>query len=182
MAADGSVYSTSDLGTVPHHHPSLDDLIQYYAYYGHPLTYLGWTEDIEGVAVVSGGSIGFDSITTEPAPAPQEDTLSQAEVDQLYQAISVQNKQFHEATRAAIIDELKPWIQGSGNQTGDRVINDTRAQIAAVPNAVLNARFTLADGTVTNLSGILAAIDAKPVATGTDPDAVVAAIKAQWNK
>jgi hypothetical protein len=80
MMPDASVYSTSDLGTVPHHHPSLADLLAYYAYYGKPLTYLGWTEDIEGVAVVSGGSIGFDSIPTAPAPAPQEDTLSAEEV------------------------------------------------------------------------------------------------------
>jgi len=48
--ADGSVYSTSDDSTVPHHHPSLDDLIAYY--WRNPLTYLGWSEDISNVRVV----------------------------------------------------------------------------------------------------------------------------------
>lgn len=49
---DGSIYSTSDYTAYAHHHPSLDDLIQYYAKYGFNLTYLGWTEDVEGTAVV----------------------------------------------------------------------------------------------------------------------------------
>lgn len=62
--------------------------------------------------------------------------------------------------------------------------NATRA---GVPAAVLNQAFTLPDGTVTNLAGILSAINAKPAAAGgpgaaADPSAVVAAIKAQWNK
>lgn len=52
-APDGSIYSTSDNATVPHHHPNLQDLMNYYAYWGLPLTYLGWTEDIEDVAVVA---------------------------------------------------------------------------------------------------------------------------------
>ena len=53
--ADGSVYSTSDNSTVPHHHPNLADLLAYYARGGvdaRTLTYLGWTEDIAGVPVV----------------------------------------------------------------------------------------------------------------------------------
>ncbi|ATW59947.1 hypothetical protein SEA_WALTZ_70 [Arthrobacter phage Waltz] len=51
-APDGSVYSTSDPSSTPHHHPSLADLMGYYAYWGLPLTYLGWSEDVENVRVV----------------------------------------------------------------------------------------------------------------------------------
>jgi len=66
----------------------------------------------------------------------------------------------------------------------------------AVPNlpaAVLNVEFILPDGTVTNLAGILSAINAKPVTAGTvvttpatDPqaiaDAVLSGIQTQWSK
>ena len=66
--------------------------------------------------------------------------------------------------------------------------NATRA---SVPAAVLNLSFTLPDGTVTNLAGILSAINAKPVTAGTvvnatDPqtiaDAVLSGIRTQWSK
>lgn len=71
LAPDGSVYSTSDNTTTPHHHPSLADLEDYYAGWGWPLTYRGWTEDVAGFPVVSGaGSINVDSINT-----PQEDYM-----------------------------------------------------------------------------------------------------------
>lgn len=54
-----------------------------------------------------------------------------------------------------------------------------------VPAAVLNQKFTLPDGTATNLAGILGAINAKPTAvtnvTGTsiDVDSLVARLKAE---
>jgi len=57
MAPDGSVYSTSDLGTVPHHHLDLSDLMNYYARYDMTLTYLGWTEDVAGYPVLTDGGI-----------------------------------------------------------------------------------------------------------------------------
>ena len=48
---DGSIWSASDpTQTSPVHHTSLEDIEQYY---GGRLTYLGWTEDIEGVRVIS---------------------------------------------------------------------------------------------------------------------------------
>jgi hypothetical protein len=144
-----------------------------------------------------------DNTHTDPGPMPslnragitaqgtitQEDTLSQAEVDQIYQFTTTRIQQAQDATIKAILDALKPWVQLRANENGDRVINDTRAQIAAVPNAVLNAQFKLADGTVTNLAGILSAINAKPV-TGqaatviqqADPQAVVTALAAQLAK
>lgn len=84
LAPDGSVYSTSDNATVPHHHPSIADLMAYYAEYGLPLKYRGWSEHVEGVHVIDvsatgGASIGPDSITT----TPQEDTLAAADVQQI---------------------------------------------------------------------------------------------------
>jgi len=63
---------------------------------------------------------------------------------------------------------------------------NTRKMINAIPPAVLNQTFKLADGTVTNLSGILTAIHATPTATGAvapaDPLAVVHALRDQLNK
>lgn len=48
---DGSVWSASHpTSTTPVHHDSLDEIL---AYYNGRLTYLGWTEDIEDVTVVS---------------------------------------------------------------------------------------------------------------------------------
>lgn len=57
-APDGRIYSTSDNATTPHVHPNLADLMAYYARYGLPLTYLGWTEDVAGYRVAA------------PIPAP----------------------------------------------------------------------------------------------------------------
>jgi hypothetical protein len=54
-APDGSVYSTSDLGNTPHHHPDLADLEAFYAYYGMTLTYRGWTEDVASYPVITKG-------------------------------------------------------------------------------------------------------------------------------
>ncbi|XAZ30685.1 hypothetical protein AAHB34_16190 [Paenarthrobacter ureafaciens] len=64
MAPDGSVYSTSDDTNIPHHHPNLDHLLSYYWRIGP--TYLGWTEDIEGVSVVAAETITLASSTTTP--------------------------------------------------------------------------------------------------------------------
>lgn len=50
---DGSVYSTSDPINRAKHHPNMQHLLDYYAYYGMPLNYLGWTEDVEGQTVIT---------------------------------------------------------------------------------------------------------------------------------
>lgn len=65
-APDGTVYSTSDLTATPHHHPDLADLERYYAYYGMPLTWRGWTEDVEGTPVIAPDGITAQGTTTTP--------------------------------------------------------------------------------------------------------------------
>ena len=66
LVPDGSVFSTSDLGTVPHQHLDLSDLMNYYARYGMTLTYLGWTEDVAGYAVLTQGGIAAQGTITTP--------------------------------------------------------------------------------------------------------------------
>jgi len=63
---DGSCYSTSDNSTTPHHHPSLADLEDYYAGWGWPLAYRGWTEDIQGTPVIAWDGITAQGTTTTP--------------------------------------------------------------------------------------------------------------------
>jgi len=58
------VFSTSDLGTVPHEHLDLSDLMNYYARYGMTLTYLGWTEDVAGYPVLADGGIAAQGTIT----------------------------------------------------------------------------------------------------------------------
>jgi hypothetical protein len=84
LAPDGAVYSTSDLGSTPHHHPSLGDLGAYYAYYGMPLTYRGWTEDVEGTPVVASSSAGTISVqgdvtSISTSTESEEDAMASAE-------------------------------------------------------------------------------------------------------
>lgn len=57
LAPDGSVYSSSSAtATRPVHHASINALLSYYAAVN-PLTYLGWTEDVEGTIVVKKGEL-----------------------------------------------------------------------------------------------------------------------------
>jgi hypothetical protein len=104
LAPDGSVYSTSDLGNVPHHHPNLDELISYYAYYGLTLTYLGWTEDIENVAVVA-GSLAYAGGTT----TPQEDELSAEQIDALHEAIQKDIAFVYDRIRNELLPGSQYW-------------------------------------------------------------------------
>ena len=51
--ADGSIYSTTEAEAKrPTLHPDLDHLMGVYARAGLPLTYLGWTEDIENTRII----------------------------------------------------------------------------------------------------------------------------------
>jgi hypothetical protein len=178
LAPDGTVYSSSDMTSTPHHHPSIDDLISYYARWGKmQLTYLGWTEDVAGYPVIASSTI-----TAQGTVTSQEDTMTPEQWTFVQTVLTSLSD--HAATKDDVYG-LKVWTQGVGNTTGDRIINDHRAQIANVPANVLNQSFKLADGTVTNLAGILSAINAKPVtgaAIVSDPSAVVKALAAQLNK
>lgn len=69
-APDGSVYSTSDLKNTPHHHPNLEDLEAYYAYYGMPLSYRGWTEDVAGYPVLNSDGIAAMGDVVVPGASP----------------------------------------------------------------------------------------------------------------
>lgn len=52
--ADGTIFSTTEAGADrPTRHPNLDHLMGVYARAGLPLTYLGWTEDIEDTPVIT---------------------------------------------------------------------------------------------------------------------------------
>ena len=196
LAPDGSVYSSSDANTsTPHHHPSLDDLISYYAA-GNPLTYLGWTEDVASYPVIADSSIGYESATITPL----EDTLSAAEVD----AIVLESNKQHIETRRIFLEALAA-VPGNvlkqpvpykdpvtGADTGQptnlaTVVGFTdfqhNATRTSIPAAVLNQN--LGDGTNANLAGILVAINAKPAAAtnvsgaSIDVDVLVARLKAE---
>jgi hypothetical protein len=103
LMPDWSVYSTSDDATVPHHHPSLDDLIAYY--WRNPLTYLGWSEDISGVRVVEPVTINVEST--------MEDTLSASEVQEIKEFIAGPVVDEIAARGNAQLDELRKRLDDS---------------------------------------------------------------------
>lgn len=218
LAPDQSVYSSSDYGNTPHHHPSIEDLINYYAVYGKmQLTYLGWAEDVAGFPVVSLDSINVDSIPATPAANPLEGflmALSDAEQRDLYNSVVyIASAQFkadifagttdlEKGARAAFHDELldRPIDNvKTGGKTSVRIQTGwLPADFANTPGNVLNAKFP--DGS--NLAGIVTAIKTA-TSTGTTPaqvdvtalaqqlapllnnstvEALVNAIRAQWNK
>jgi len=150
------------------------------------------------------------TVTTQGTITPvQEDELSAAEVAAIIDA----TQKMHDVTRQHLKDTIpglsaaatvaqpipyKDPVTGAdtaqtttlGTVAGytDFQHNATRTSL---PAAVLNQAFTLPDGTVTNLAGILTAIHAQPVTAGTvvnatDPqaiaDAVLSGIKTQWSK
>lgn len=141
VAPDGSVYSTSNLKPNPvKHHPSISDVEAYYAYYGMTLTYRGWTEDVAGYPVISldTGSIGFDSITPTPAPAPQEDTLSAEEVLTIQGFINTlqdnlqKSEEVTQTQNAQIAARLDKGIVISRAQAED-IVAATVARLKAAP-------------------------------------------------
>jgi hypothetical protein len=85
--SDGSVYSTSDLAPSPlHHHPSLADLEAYYAHYGVPLTYRGWTEDVAGFPVITTEGISYEGSITPAEEDPFMANASEAQLERLVDA------------------------------------------------------------------------------------------------
>ena len=119
-APNGKVYSTSDLGTVPHEHLDLSDLMNYYARYDMTLTYLGWTEDVAGYPVITGGGLAAQGTITEsqeermadqPIPAQQAESIVQSTVDRiaalmLNKADGAYMNNTRDAQFAAIMDAL----------------------------------------------------------------------------
>ena len=188
-APDGSVYSSSDANTsTPHHHPSLDDLISYYAA-GNPLTYLGWTEDVAGYPVVADSSIGFESATITPV---QEDTLSAESEANIIAAVNFAferiKNEIPNDTAAAVLRQPVPYKDPvTGADTGQTTSLGTvagytdfqhNATRTSLPAAVLG--FNYRPGA--NLAGALDAIHLAPAgltASAVDIDALVARLKAE---
>jgi len=151
----GAVYSTSDDSNTPHCHPDLDDLIAYYNRYGQPITYLGWTEDIENVTVIDTGaaSYGYDG---EITPTIQEDELSAEDVSRILSAIE----------NIAAPGE-------SGKRTAGPLY-DLAQNVQAINTALLPG-----EAGVRHAGAVYAALDALKGNTSTlDPVQLAAAIKA----
>jgi hypothetical protein len=117
QAPDGSIYSSSDLTSTPHHHPDIEDLIAYYARWGKmQLVYLGWTEDVAGYPVISlegAGPLG----------------LSPQSITQLQEA----------GIMAQLDNDDRVFVQTVIHTDTDRAILDNRAQVGAAANAILKA-------------------------------------------
>jgi len=65
--ADGTIYSTTEAkADRPTRHPNLDHLMGVYARAGLPLTYLGWTEDIEDTPVITASINILEGINMNP--------------------------------------------------------------------------------------------------------------------
>lgn len=186
---DGTIWSSSDLTNVPHHHPSIDDLIAYYARWGKmQLTYLGWTEDVAGYPVVSSdsGSINFDSIT----PTAQEtEVVTDDDVLRIAKAAValIMTEQHGGNTLGELIAEERPHYLSLVAQTTKPQINANQAEdivqavVKRVPSAVLNANVPLSGGANATLAWVLDAVNSKPsgtsVAASVDVDALVARLK-----
>jgi hypothetical protein len=85
LAPDGSCYSTSDYSGWPVHHPSLQHLEDFYAYYGMNLTYRGWTEDVASYPV-----LGPDLAPASTPTTPKEIPLTAAEVAEIKKHITAE--------------------------------------------------------------------------------------------
>jgi len=121
-APDGRYFSTTHpTALTPTEHPNLAHLLNAYARFN-PLTYLGWTEDVEGTPVVSLGGIQFQSgTTTTPI---QEDSLAN----------------FEEADIERIVKKaIDGWSKDYRTFAGNRNQLDTFAQTQAEHEAILAA-------------------------------------------
>ena len=151
-------------------------------------------------------SLARGTIATQSATiTPLEDTLSAESEANIIAAVNFAfarlKNEIPNDTAAAVLGRPVPYKDPvTGADTGQTTSLGTvagftdfqhNATRASVPAAVLNLSFTLPDGTVTNLAGILSAINAKPVTAGTvvnatDPqtiaDAVLSGIRTQWSK
>lgn len=184
MAPDGTVFSTSDLGTVPHQHLDLSDLMNYYARYGMTLKYLGWTEDVAGYPVLS--DPGSAAIGSQGSTKPQEDELSAADVQEI-----------KEYVHALLIGgynsagEARPGIADVINKIDGRTDRYLDAPVSAVPEKTWSQTVTrggkqisvkqeLADSKslAEKAAGTLAAQVAIAQGSGLTADQITAAVKA----
>lgn len=146
----------------------------------------------------------FDGTTVNPQSITVKDWFDMADKDTLKAALKeVIEERFPDAegiptslrdlayiARALVHDVPNqtmriqvPRLNGGVNTLGWS-LGAEKERFDGIGATVLNQAFKLPDGTVTNLAGILTAINAKPVSGGTasDPVAVVHAIRDQLNK
>jgi hypothetical protein len=175
LAPNGSVYSTSDLSNTPHHHPDLADLERYYAYYGMNLTYRGWTEDVQGIPVITDfGLAAQGAIKTGGLTVADIDSITKqlADIQAKLAPINtstgdVDLRQFiADGTRAAqkAADQTGP-INVDGGQEGirDFIAKGTRA----------------AQASTAKLAGLEAALKAVVAAAGSPVDLAAVTAAAQ---
>lgn len=99
--ADGTIYSTTEAeADRPTLHPNLDHLMGVYARAGLPLTYLGWTEDIENVAIAA-----------ESINVLEDNDMNPEQLAALIRTI------VHEEVTSALVYSVKDGVTG-GNQRG----------------------------------------------------------------
>ena len=155
-APNGNVYSTSDDNNTPHCHPDLDDLINYYNRYGQPITYLGWTEDIENVTVIDlDNSIDYDGQIT--IPTEEDDMFTDADRDKL----------------EWVWNQLTPGKSGY-KEAGPVSLEITAAKTAAEAGL---AQMLPGESGVRNAGAVYAALAGlKGADAGLDPKALAAAI------
>lgn len=135
--ADGSVYSTSDDSTIPHHHPDMADLIRYY--WRNPLTYLGWSEDISGVRVVQDDStISVQSITTTTPSSTQTTEASQED----FMGGQIDAQQAEDIVNAVVqrvVAALDNQVRINAVQA-ESIVQATTARTAALVDANANGK------------------------------------------
>lgn len=194
LAPDGTVYSSSDNGNIPHHHPSIADLINYYAYWGKmTLTFLGWSEDVAGYPVISlTDSINFQSTPTEQdwldmatkddVKAALDELLNEQRPDaegiptSIRDLVFISRSMVHDVPNQVMRFQV-PRPEGGTNTLGWS-LGAEKGRMDAIPNAVLNFNYR----ENTNLAGALdaaAKTSASSVPATVDVDALVARLKAE---
>ncbi|MGM9473196.1 hypothetical protein ACS5PJ_14475 [Pseudarthrobacter sp. YS3] len=139
LAPDGSVYSTSDDSTTPHHHPDLADLIAYY--WRNPLTYLGWTEDVEGTPVIAtgAGTISYASDSITPTTSTEELDMSAEEniLARITETVGWQNAQFQDIRDTAERNRnaLAAFVRDVVAERGEITAAEIDAKFAALTSA-----------------------------------------------
>jgi hypothetical protein len=140
-APDGSVYSTSDNSTTPHHHPDLADPEAYYAGWGWPLAWRGWTEDVAGYPVITDGGLAAmgSTITTQEDDMGTVDAITDQAMQNLATMVRGQvTEALADVTKSVAFQErfsvkMLEEIAAKSGVTVDSaaIAADIRAQLAA---------------------------------------------------